>query len=181
MGITKDGAITGGMSSGGTWSSISVPGVGGDQTVPNLASGYIDVCDSQKGVCWPRSAVAYESSSGDALIVWGDKNKRANRLRYSVWNGSSWTTANGVPGYTGGEPLWMQIASKPGYNEIVVAIADGDDNVDLGGSTVDYVVVWDGDNDEWGDVLELDSSGSNYTEQPSISVAYESQRVVQWS
>ena len=111
------------------------------------------------------------------MLIWADKSK-SNMLRYSIWNGVAWKTksgasgSEGVPGYFGGEPQWIQIASRPGHDEIVVAIADGDDNVYAGGSTVDYVVVWDGD--DWGDVLELDNTGSNALEQPSISVAYES-------
>jgi hypothetical protein len=115
--------------------------------------------------------------SGDAMLIWADKSK-SNMLRYSIWNGVAWKTksgasgSEGVPGYFGGEPQWIQIASRPGHDEIVVAIADGDDNVYAGGSSVDYVVVWDGD--DWGDVLELDRTGSNALEQPSISVAYES-------
>lgn len=161
VGFTKNGEITAELSSnGGSWSLIS------DITGSSIiASGFTQLS-------WPSCGVAYESIAGNALLVWNGKDE-INRLRYSVWNGYSWTISQGVPGYTGSEPQWIVVRSSPIENEIIVAIGDGDDNVATGASTVDYVVVWDGST--WGDVLELDNSGSDYTEQSVITVQYMSQ------
>ena len=41
--------------------------------------------------------VAYESQSGDAVIVWND----AGTLKTSVWNGTTWTAPATVTAYTG--------------------------------------------------------------------------------
>lgn len=65
------------------------------------------------------------------------------------------------------------MVSNPIADEIIVAIGDGDDNVATGASTVDYVVVWDGIT--WGDVLELDASGSSNAEKYAINIQYMSQ------
>lgn len=155
--------ITGEIYNGATWSLIDIPDTGNV-----LAPGFT--------VEWawnlPHCAVAYESLSSNALLVWNDKDE-VIQLRYGVWDGTSWTNLTGVPGYVGGETQWIQITSKPGSNEIIVAIGDGDNNVKAGGSTVDYVVIWNGSS--FGEVFELAATGSTCAEQTTITVCYESQ------
>jgi len=105
--------------------------------------------------------VAYESSSGDAMLVWGD----GNNLMFSTWNGTAWSASALLSNYAtlsgGATPaIHVQLATRPGADEMVLAVTDN-----LG---KDYAFVWNGTS--WGAGTQV-STGSG----SSSAVAYESQ------
>ena len=110
---------------------------------------------------WWGAAVAYETNSGRAMLVWNT----GTTLNYSIWNGTSWTAAATIPAYTGVEPRQIRIASNPlaGSNEIVITVTDKNE--------VDRALVWNGTT--WGNQIQLDNLGNhNFTD---ANVAYEQQ------
>lgn len=64
--------------------------------------------------------VAYEATSGRAVVVWG---KSSDDPRYSVWNGSRFTTSDvKIPNFIGGSSGMMR--SQPGTNNILLGVLD---------------------------------------------------------
>lgn len=106
-------------------------------------------------------AVAYEQTSGDAVLVWND----GEDLRYAVFNGTSWSSVQTIGAYAGAEPERMQIAAQPGGDKLALVISDA--NAD------DYALIWNGSS--WGNAISLDTSGSRETDQVASSIAFESQ------
>src|SRR5262249_33969212 len=110
------------------------------------------------------AAVAYETTSGRAMLVWNT----GKALDYSIWNGTSWTTAAVVPTSafpSGVEPRQIKIAANPltGSNEIVLVVTDRNE--------VDRALVWNGSS--WGNAIQLDNNTAhNFTD---VNVAYEQQ------
>ncbi len=105
--------------------------------------------------------VAYEQTSGDAMLVWND----GSNLNYSVYNGSTWTTPGTIAGYTGAAPQHMQLVSQPGGDGMALIISDA--NAD------DHAMVWNGSS--WGHAITLDTTGTAAEDQTSIAVAFEAQ------
>lgn len=72
--------------------------------------------------------VAYEQTSGDALIVYGTNT--ADELRKIEWNGTSWvndvavTTTN-----TSGTVEWVELTARPASDQIGIAYSDTNDDV----------------------------------------------------
>lgn len=151
----RSGSITGLMYNGSTgWSALRIDG---STSIGSVSQSY-----------WPNMAVAYETSSGDALLVWND-NSQSNKLIYSQWNGNSWSKKTGVPGYPGARPFWMDIASKPCTSDDEIVLVVSDDLAD------DYAVIWYGTN--WSNFVRINQSTSLDSDHDlsGISVAYESQ------
>ena len=100
---------------------------------------------------WYGADVAYEQQSGDAVVVWNDNSQAAGeKLRYAVWDGSSWTTSpTSISAYGGVEPQNMRLAFDPGSDTMALVVNDA--------SADDYVLIWDGS--AWGK-LQLDTSGT---------------------
>ena len=142
VGVDNGRDIYGQMWNGSSWSGLSINPMA------------TDVTES----FWWGADVAYEQQSGDAVAVWND----GTDLRYSVWNGSTWTTPATITAYTGNEPKQIQLAAKPGGDEMVVVVGSS--------STGDYGLVWNGST--WGNAQTLDTSGSDKTD---VFVAYEQQ------
>ena len=96
------------------------------------------------GVNGRRFDIAYEATSGRAMVVYS--NNTNSQLRYNIWNGTGWvyTTAT-APTVTvtglAAVPNWVKLASRrtAGSNEIAAAVADtAPTNPDLAG------VIWNG-------------------------------------
>ena len=100
--------------------------------------------------------VAYDEASGNAMVVWND----ANQLNYSAWNGTAWSARSAVAAYTGGEPLEIRLAARPGGGEMVVVVSDVSKN--------SRALVWNGSS--WGNQQTL---GTASTSLPVVGVAYE--------
>jgi hypothetical protein len=114
--------------------------------------------------------IAYEDSSGDALIVY--QNNVDDPL-YRVWNGNSWSAAVTLDLPTAGIPVWIRMASKPGADEIIVVTLDKGSNV--------TAAVWDGS--AWGDSINLEGAAESFA-YSGIAIAYEStsgDAMVAWS
>lgn len=67
--------------------------------------------------------VEYEQTSGEALFVWGDAV--ATDQYYRTWNGTSMgaITLLDIPA-EGGLAEWVQLAARPGSNEIMLGVQD---------------------------------------------------------
>jgi hypothetical protein len=110
--------------------------------------------------------VAYESLSGDALVVGQYDN--TGSVRYNVWNGSSW--AFGTPQehsalLAGGiNPSYIDMASNPSSDEILIAEVDLTNDL--------KVVQWDGA--AFNDQGEIDADLATDT-YGSAEVVYEQQ------
>ncbi len=140
VGIQGDKTITGQMWNGSTWSALSINDLG---SAKNSDSWSFDV--------------AYELQSGDAVLVWND----SPNLKFSVWNGSSWTVPAVVAAYTGGDPVAMELAASPDSDEMVLVITDD--------SGDDYALAWNGTS--WGNQVLLNTVNSQ--DETDISVTYE--------
>ncbi len=146
LGIDAFGALVGEVWNGSAWTLIPGTSLG--------APGF--------GYPWAYD-VAYEQTSGDALVVFADAS---NTLKYATWNGSSWTNTTAVSDYptlAGASPAKrVALASKPGSNEIALVVTE---NV---GKTMAWI--WNGSS--WGSGTLL-QSGTGFP-NTSSSVAYES-------
>ena len=78
--------------------------------------------------------VAYEQASGDALVVYSNNT---NTPRYRTRTAGLWSAELALPvAPLSGIVQWVQLAARPGSNEIALAYSDA--NADLA------VLVWDG-------------------------------------
>ncbi|WP_230177080.1 tandem-95 repeat protein, partial [Aquabacterium sp. CECT 9606] len=143
VGVDTNGTITGEVIKGGT--ATLIPLTLGSGT-PTDRQGF---------------GVAYEQTSGDAMLVWND----GSNLNYSVYNGSTWTTPSTIAGYTGAAPQHMQLVSQPGGDGMALIISDA--NAD------DHAMVWNGSS--WGHAITLDTTGTSAADQTAIAVAFEAQ------
>ena len=119
IGISNNGDISALMCGGpanacSTTSWLSIPSSG------SLATGV-------SPTYFPHSNVAYEQGSGNAIMVYG--HNTSPRLRYRVWDGSTWGSSIGIlDGYdiTGNKKaIWIEMASKPApSNEITMVVTD---------------------------------------------------------
>jgi len=67
--------------------------------------------------------IAYEQESGDALIFY-HKGKRGI-IYYRIWNGSKWSREYAYHmRHEGDVPLWIDVASKPGDDEIAIQVIE---------------------------------------------------------
>ncbi|KGM41169.1 hypothetical protein JY96_16965 [Aquabacterium sp. NJ1] len=106
--------------------------------------------------------LAYESQSGDAMLVWDNGTTGTAGLSYAVWNGTSWSAINTITAPSSGEPLQMKLVSNPIADGLVlVATTNTGDN--------NYAIVWNGSS--WGNSQTL---GTNTNKQYfEINAAYE--------
>ena len=104
VGIDASGNVTGVMWNGTSWSALPINNLG------TVSETY-----------WWGADVAYEQVSGDALVVWNDNSQAAGlKLRYAVWNGSSWSTPQSIAAYTGTEPQNVTLAVGPSSDVMVL-------------------------------------------------------------
>jgi hypothetical protein len=103
--------------------------------------------------------IAYERSSGEALIVYQNSTSDP---RYRVWNGVSLSTEGIVDLPGGGIPYWIALASKPGSDEVV--LIEEEDGRDV------YAAVWDGLS--WGSPTTFSMDAKLETRE-GVAVAYE--------
>ncbi|HEX5358260.1 MAG TPA: DUF4347 domain-containing protein, partial [Aquabacterium sp.] len=111
-------------------------------------------------------AVAYESQSGDAILVWDNGTTGTAGLSYAVWNGTSWSSTSTITAPSSGEPLSMKLASNPTADGMVlIATTNTGDNC--------YAIVWNGSS--WGNSQSLGTSLGASKQYFEINAAYESQ------
>ena len=91
----------------------------------------------------PRFDIAYERTTGDAMVAYGGNVGTTNEIKYNIWNGSSWGGATNYDAVrTSGTVAAIALAAVGGSsNDFGMAWADS--NLDL---SANY---WDGTNNVW--------------------------------
>jgi hypothetical protein len=102
--------------------------------------------------------VAYESTSGDALVVYCDGDADPG---YYVWNGASWTGPSSINLGSANNCEYIQLASNPTSDEIIVVSRDT--------GTQYEAQVWDGS--AWSNSVVLGSM--NQVAHEGMAVEYE--------
>lgn len=91
----------------------------------------------------PRFDIAYERSTGDAMVVYSRNTGTTNEMAYNIWNGSTWSGAINYDAVrTSGVVQGIALATVGGTSNDM-AMAWGDSNLDL---SANY---WDGTNNVW--------------------------------
>ncbi|MCG6926034.1 MAG: DUF2341 domain-containing protein [Acidobacteria bacterium] len=116
------------------------------------------------------AAVAYEQTSGDALVVYF--NGTSNPL-FRVWDGTSWTAAasvfdQGLPAAPGtGAVDWVELASDPTSDRIALVYSDANNDV--------HAVIWNGNDwDETNTQITLTADGAVFRDIRDVAAAYDS-------
>ncbi len=104
-------------------------------------------------------ALAYESSSGEALAVYSHMNDSSPE--YRTWDGTAWSVESSMPDLAD-VAYWIRLAPDPASDEILFAALD--EGSDLN------VLVWDGS--AWGSVLEVEDN-VQYYDRRQFDLAYE--------
>ena len=147
VGVINNANVVAQMWDGTTWAEVSL--------------GTLGTASENK---WWGAEVAYEQTSGDAVMVWNDDSQALGQeLRYATWDGTSWSAVQSVPGWAGSEPQHMKLSFDPNSDEMVLVVNDNDAD--------DYAFVWDGSS--WGNGISLDTSGNAEADQTAIVVAHE--------
>ncbi len=89
-------------------------------------------------------SLAFESLSGQALLVYGEDDQ--NTPRYRTWDGSAWSEESSLPS-VGAEPKWVRLAADPTSDRILFASLDS--SKDLNANS------WNGS--AWGSNQELET------------------------
>ena len=142
LGVDAGGTIEGQIWDGSSWSALPINPLG------TVTQTY-----------WWGMDVAYESQSGDAVLVWTD----GATVEYATWDGTSWSAVNTIGIYSGATPRQLQLAASPDADEMVLVVSDSNSR--------DTAYVWDGDG--WGNAVTLATSSSD--DRTDINVAYEQQ------
>jgi len=106
--------------------------------------------------------VAYERASGEALLVYADGSAipRFRRLQDGQWSAAAPVLA--APAGLG-KVLWVELAPRPGTDELALATLDDQANL--------VVAIWDGD--AWGAPLLLDNQIITFRETRAFDLCYE--------
>lgn len=125
--------------------TAAIVGTDGDVSVQVYALGVWDdlqeVTTDMGSVSARGFDVAYETLSGDALIAYCDNASTTSKYNYAIWNGTSWSAPAPIA-ITEADCEWIQLASDPTSDELVILTRGSDGNP--------YEAqVWDGD--AWGD------------------------------
>ena len=96
--------------------------------------------DTVTGGNLPAFDIAYEQSSGEAIVVYEDNNSTVP-FSYRIWNGSSWETEQTYTSARTSAVTAIALEPRSGTDEI--GMAWGDVNLDL---SADY---WDGATNTW--------------------------------
>lgn len=104
--------------------------------------------------------IAYEHTSGDAMVVYEDSATANTTLKYRIWDGSAWSS-EGTLDYSAVDEgndntAWVELTGRPAGNEIMIGWKD---ETLLG----QYAAVWDGDS--WEDVVLINGAGVDANHQ----------------
>jgi hypothetical protein len=103
--------------------------------------------------------IVYEQQSGDALILWSQKDSTA--ISYRIWDGCGLSPVNQLPSI-GTEAHIIRADADPDYIFVVAMDKEHDINV----------AVWDGES--WIDSRELEIDGESETDPVCFDAAWES-------
>ncbi len=101
---------------------------------------------------------AYESISGDCLVVYSEKKE--NAPRYRIWDGATWTPELSMPS-VGGEGMWLRLVSNPKTDEVLFGSIDSNKNLN--------VSQWNGQ--AWATTQQL-SSNIPFNDRRGFDMAY---------
>lgn len=146
VGIDSAGVISGEFWNGATWATLPFA----LDTVSSTTNHGFDV--------------VYESTSGDALLVWNNGTGGSAPLSYRVWNGTSWSTEQNISVPLSGDARQLQLAADPNSDEMILVVSNGNKQ--------EYALVWNGSSWASSQVLDSGTGGDDHT---SVFVAYESQ------
>ena len=108
--------------------------------------------------------IAYESLSGNALVVYGDGDSNPT---FKHWDGSNWSSADNVfvtpPGSQ--EIIWVELVSRPGHDDIALAYMDWNRRV--------FAVIWSGNTWDEANLVTLESSKVQHQYMRGYDIAYE--------
>jgi hypothetical protein len=104
-------------------------------------------------------AFAYETNSGDGLLVYGENGQ--STPRYRTLSGTTWGSENSLPS-TGSAPKWVTLASDPASDKIMFGGLDNSNDINVN--------VWSGSS--WGTNYEHESSAPA-TDRRGFDIAYE--------
>jgi hypothetical protein len=153
---TRDEIIVLGIDEGHTISGlIRRDGVWEELPFNNLAT----VSDSSNW-CF---GVAYERTSGDALIVWNNGRDDTLGISFRTWNGISWSAEDSIALPASGECRYLKLAANPQSDEMALAVTNSNNQ--------DFALIWNGSS--WGNRLTLDNSGGD--DPNDANIAYEQQ------
>jgi hypothetical protein len=105
------------------------------------------------------AAIAYEHTSGRAVVVWGVEG--SGTPQYRIWSGSSWLS-EGNTNAVGAEPRWVRLATEPGSNRVLMATLDSAADVN--------VQTWTGS--AWGTNFQV-TGGAETDDRRTFDVAFE--------
>ncbi len=71
------------------------------------------------------AALTYETVSGDAMVAYCDGDPDPS---YSIWNGTSWSSAGTINVGSASNCAWIQLASDPVSDEIIALVRDATGN-----------------------------------------------------
>jgi hypothetical protein len=118
---------------------------------PIALSGNSTVCEGE------QVGVAYESLSGDAIVVYGNGNSTP---RYRTYSAGSWSNASTMAA-GGGLPRFVRLVSKPGSDEILCGIQSSNNSIRL--------YHWNGS--AWSNSASA-TTNSGFAERRTFDVAY---------
>ncbi|MGB5745596.1 MAG: C25 family peptidase propeptide domain-containing protein, partial [Desulfobacterales bacterium] len=109
--------------------------------------------------------IAYEKNSGDAVVVFGDKDSKTLRYRKrfnGTWDSSDTTISAVSPD---DEVYWVRAESRPGSDDVFVALSTKNKSI--------YALRWNGASNSWGD--QINKLGTLKTEnREAFDIAFES-------
>ena len=146
VGIDSSGVISGEFWNGTTWAALPF-------TLDTVSSSTNHSFD-----------VVYESTSGDAVLVWNNGAGGSSPISYRVWNGTSWSAEQNISTPASGDARQLQLAADPNSDEMILAVSND--------GKQEYALVWNGSSWASSQVLDSGSGGDDHT---SVFVAYESQ------
>ena len=103
----------------------------------------------------PGVAVAFESTSGEALATYGES---ASEVRYREWTSGGGWSAEQIGPSIGATPNSMMLDADPGSNQVMLSVQDS-------GEDLNYVL-WDGDS--WGTPDEQETATGETKNQPFL-------------
>jgi hypothetical protein len=106
---------------------------------------------------YPNVAIAFESSSGDALAVYAADGSTTN-VHYRTWTQASGWSGELVGPSLGANPNSMTLDGNPSSDEIMLSAQNGD-------QVLNYVL-WDGT--AWGAPAEMESNTGEIKNQPFL-------------
>jgi hypothetical protein len=103
--------------------------------------------------------IAYEQSSGDAMVVYCDGDEDPS---YTIWDGSSWVAGGSIDFTSGVACGWIRLISNPISDEIILIARN---------TTGTQYTAWVWDGSSWGDSITGGSMTEEYHE--GMTGAYE--------